>query len=153
MSEWANKAMIAPSEARGEGIGAKPLKFAIVTQRVRLPRQASPVRPKASHQAGSRPEVRSPRGGVRSRRKASAQAALLNPEICRVAGTRIGVLRDAESRRIHAIGRQQTGHRFGEVYGSRRDLRTGHAHTGVIRELGRASCLLQTGAGRRGQSG
>ena len=95
-----NKGLIAPSEARGEGIGAKPLKFAIVTQRVRLPRQASPVRPKASHRAGSRPEVRSPRGGVRSRGKASAQAALLNSEICTVAGTRIGVLRDAESRRI-----------------------------------------------------
>ena len=95
-----NTGLVAPSEARGEGIGAKPLKFAIVTQRVRLPRQASPVRPKASHQAGSRPEVRSPRGGVRSRRKASAQAALLNSEMCIVAGTRIGILRDAESRRI-----------------------------------------------------
>ena len=98
-----NTGLVAPSEARGEGIGAKPLKFAIVTQRVRLPRQASPVRPKASHQAGSRPEVRSPRGGVRSRGKASAQAALLNSEICTVAGIRIGVLRGAESRRLQAL--------------------------------------------------
>ena len=112
--------------------------------------QASPARPKVSHQAGSRTEVLSLRGDVRSRGNASAQAALLNPEICIVAGSGIGVVRGAESRRIASTGRQQTVQRYGELGGPRRGLRTGHAHTGVTRELGRASCLLHSIAGRPG---
>ena len=74
----------------------------------------------------------------------------LSPEICIVAGILIGALRSVESRRVAYHGRQQTGQRYGELGGPRRGLRTGHAHTGVTRELGRASCLLHIIAGRSG---
>ena len=58
------------------------MKFVNVTQLVRRYEPINPTRPKASHRAGSRTEVRSPRGGVRSRGKARAQAVKLNPEKC-----------------------------------------------------------------------
>jgi len=58
------------------------LKYVSITQWVRRREPINPTRPKASHRAGSRTEVRSLRGGVRSRGKARAQAAELNPEKC-----------------------------------------------------------------------
>ena len=60
------------------------MKHVNITQWVRGRRLSSPIRPKASHQVGSRTEGRSLRGGVRSRGKARTQAVSLNPESCRV---------------------------------------------------------------------
>ena len=58
------------------------MKFVNVTQWMRQRVLINPTRPKVSHRVGSRTEVRPLRGGVRSRGKARAQAALLNPEKC-----------------------------------------------------------------------
>jgi hypothetical protein len=58
------------------------VKLVIITQWVRERKLPSPTRPKPSQQVDSRTEVRSPRGGVRSRGKARAQAASLNSEKC-----------------------------------------------------------------------
>lgn len=77
-----NKTLLVPRQARDEGKGREPLKLVIVTQWVRRRMLTNPTRPKASHQAGSRTEVRSSRDGVRSRGEARTQAAELNPEKC-----------------------------------------------------------------------
>src|SRR2546427_11730723 len=58
------------------------LKLVIVTQWVRWGQPTNPTRPKASHQVGSRTEVRSSRDGVRSKGKARTQAAVLSSEKC-----------------------------------------------------------------------
>jgi hypothetical protein len=58
------------------------LKHVIITQWVRQRVLINPTRPKISHRVGSGTEVRSPKGGVRSRGEARAQAAELNPEKC-----------------------------------------------------------------------
>ena len=56
------------------------MKHVNITQWVRGRKLSSPSRPKTSHQVGSRTEVRSPRGDVRSRGEARIQAALLCSE-------------------------------------------------------------------------
>lgn len=58
------------------------MKHVIITQWVRQRELINLTRPKTSHQVGSGTEVRSPKGGVRSRGEARAQAAELNPEKC-----------------------------------------------------------------------
>jgi hypothetical protein len=121
------------------------LKHVNVTQWVRG--NSSPTRPKASHQVGSRAEVRSPRGGVRSRGEARTQAASLNSEKCIMVDRRISPGNRTQSRRCASFGRQQSCPRQGERAGHHRGLRSGHVFRGVIRELGRASRLL--GGSRR----
>jgi len=117
------------------------LKHVNVTQWVRG--NSSPTRPKASHRAGSRTEVRrSKRGRVRSRGKARTQAALLNPEKCIMVDSRTSPGNRTQSRRYLGTGRQQSCSRQGKRAGHHRGLRAGHVDKGVNRELGRASRLL-----------
>ena len=118
------------------------MKHVNVTQWVHRHEPLNPTRPKASHQAGSRTEVRSPRGGVRSRGEVRTQAASLNSENCIVVDNRIGSGNRTESRPYPVTGRQQSCLRQGEWAGRHRGLRAGHGFRGVIRELGRASRLL-----------
>jgi hypothetical protein len=123
------------------------LKHVDVTQWVNGRELANPTRPKASHRVGSRTEVRSSRGGVRSRGKARTQAVLLSPENGMVVDSRIGLGNRTQSRRFQSIGRQQSRSRQGKRAGHHRGLRAGHVFRGVTRELGRASRLL--GSNRR----
>lgn len=58
------------------------MKFVNMTQWVRRRVPINPTRPKASHRAGSRTEVRPPRGGVRSSGEARTQAAESSSEKC-----------------------------------------------------------------------
>ena len=125
------------------------MKHVNVTQWVNGREPANPTRPKASHQVGSRTEVRSPRGGVRSRGKARTQAVLLSPENGMVVDSRIGLGNRTQSRRFQSTGRQQSSSRQGKRTGHHRGLRAGHAFRGVTRELGRASRLL--GSNRRSE--
>jgi hypothetical protein len=118
------------------------LKHVNITQWVRGRRLSSPIRPKASHQVGSRTEGRPLRGGVRSRGKARTQAASLNPEKCIMVDSRISPGNRTQSRPYGVIGRQQSCPRHGKRVGHHRGLRAGHVFKGVIRELGRASRLL-----------
>ena len=118
------------------------MKHVNVTQWVRGRRPSSPTRPKASHQVGSRTEVRPPRGGVRSRGKARTQAASLNSENCIVVDKRISPGNRTQNRQSAPTGRQQSCPRQGKRAGHHRGLRAGHGFTGVNRELGRASRLL-----------
>ena len=108
---------------------------------------SSPTRPKASHQEGSRTEVRPLKGGVRSRAKARTQAASLNSEKCIMVDSRISPGDRTQSRQYPVSGRQQSCSRQGERAGHHRGLRAGHVDKRVIRELGRASRLL--GSNRR----
>jgi len=124
------------------------LKHVNVTQWVRG--NSSPTRPKASHQDGSRAEVRSPRGGVRSRGEARTQAASLNSEKCIMVDRRISPGNRTQSRRCASFGRQQSCPRQGERAGHHRGLRAGHGFRGVARELGRASRLLGENSRTRG---
>jgi len=117
------------------------LKHVNVTQWVRERTLSNPTRSKASHRVGSRTEVRSPRGGVRSRGKARTQAVILSPENGMVVDSRIGPGNRTQSRRFQSIGRQQSSSRQGKRAGHHRGLRAGHAFRGVTRELGRASRL------------
>ena len=123
------------------------MKHVKVTQWVRGRRLSSPIRPKTSHQVGSRTEGRSRKRGVRSRGKARTQAVLLSPENGIVVDSRIGLGNRTQSRRFRSIGRQQSSSRQGKRTGHHRGLRAGHAFRGVARELGRASRLL--GSNRR----
>ena len=109
---------------------------------------SSPTRPKASHRVGSRTEGRPLRGGVRSRGKARTQAAELSSEKCIVVDARISSGDRTQSRRRASTGRQQSCWREGERAGHHRGLRAGHVFKGDVRELGRASRLLE-GASRR----
>jgi hypothetical protein len=118
------------------------LKHVNVTQWVRGRRLSSPIRPKASHQVGSRTEGRPLRGGVRSRGKARTQAASLNSEKCIMVDSRISPGNRTQSRRCGVTGRQQSCSRHGKRAGHHRGLRAGHVGKWVIRELGRASRLL-----------
>ena len=118
------------------------MKHVNVTQWVNGRELANPTRPKASHRVGSRTEVRSPRGGVRSRGKARTQAVLLSSENGMVVDSRIGPGNRTQSRRFQSIGRQQSSSRQGKRTGHHRGLRAGHVSKRVIRELGRASRLL-----------
>jgi hypothetical protein len=124
------------------------LKHVNVTQWVRG--DSSPTRPKASHRVGSRTEVRSPKGGVRSRGKARTQAASLNSEKCIMVDDRIGPGNRTESRRYPVIGRLQSCPRQGKWAGHHRGLRAGHVGKRVIRELGRASRLLGSNSRSKG---
>ena len=126
------------------------MKLINVTQWVRGRKPSSPTRPKASHRVGSRTEGRPLRGGVRSRGKASTQAASLNSEKCIMVDDRISPGNRAESRQYEATGRQQSRGRKGEPAGHHRGLRAGHVSIGVIRELGRASRLLGSHSRSRG---
>ena len=125
------------------------MKHVNVTQWVRGQKPSSPTRPKVSHRVGSRTEVRSPRGGVRSRGKARTQAALLNSENCIVVDSRISPGNRTQSRHHPVHGRQQSCSREGKRAGHHRGLRAGHVGKRVIRELGRASRLL--GSKRRSE--
>ena len=118
------------------------MKHVNVTQWVRGRRFSSPIRPKTSHQVGSRTEGRSRKRGVRSRGEARTQAASLNPEKCIMVDSRTSPGNRTQSRRCARSGRQQSCSRQGKRAGHHRDLRAGHVDKGVIRELGRASRLL-----------
>jgi hypothetical protein len=120
------------------------LKLINVTQWVRGRKPSSPTRPKASHQVGSRTEGRPLRGGVRSRGKARTQAASLNSERSIVVDSRTSPGNRTQSRRYEVVGRQQSSLRQGKRAGHHRGLRAGHVGKWVIRELGRASCLLDS---------
>jgi hypothetical protein len=126
------------------------LKLINITQWVRGRKPSSPIRLKVSHQAGSRTEGRSPRGGVRSRGEARIQAASLNSEKCIMVDDRIGSGNRTERRRYPVTGRQQSCWRQGERVGHHRSLRAGHVFRGVIRELGRASRLLGNNSRTKG---
>jgi hypothetical protein len=112
---------------------------------------SNPIRPKASHQVGSRTEVRPPRGGVRSRGEARTQAVSLNSEIAIMVDRRISPGNRTQSRPYALIGRQQSWPRQGKWTGHHRGLRPGHVFKEVARELGRASRLL--GSKHRKQGG
>jgi hypothetical protein len=124
------------------------LKHVNVTQWVRG--NSSPTRPTASHQVGSRTEVRPLKGGVRSRGKTRTQAASLNSEKCIMVDSRISPGDRIEIRPYAGSGRQQSRERYGKRTGHHRGLRAGHVGTGVIRELGRASRLLGSKSRSRG---
>jgi hypothetical protein len=126
------------------------LKHVNVTQWVRGRRLSSPTRPKASHQVGSRTEGRPRKRGVRSRGKARTQAASLNPEKCIMVDSRISPGNRTQSRRCARSGRQPSSSRQGKRAGHHRDLRAGHVHKRVIRELGRASRLLGNNSRSKG---
>ena len=126
------------------------MKHVNVTQWVNGRELANPTRPKASHRVGSRTEVRSPRGGVRSRGKARTQAVLLSSENGMVVDHRISPGNRTQSRRFQSIGRQQSSSRQGKRTGHHRGLRAGHAFRGVTRELGRASRLLGSNRRKKG---
>jgi hypothetical protein len=118
------------------------LKHVNVTQWVRGRKLSNPTRPEASHQVGSRTEVRPLRGGVRSRGKARTQAASLSSENGIVVDSRISPGNRTQSRRCACTGRQQSCPRQGKRAGHHRGLRAGHVDKRVIRELGRTSRLL-----------
>ncbi len=69
------------------------------------------------------------------------QAALLNPEICIVVVSRITSKASEGKPTYGRSGRQQSPERYGERKGHHRDLRAGHAHKGITRELERARCF------------
>jgi hypothetical protein len=79
---------------------------------------------------------------VRSRGEARTQAASLNSEKCIMVDSRTSPGNRIQSRPYACTGRQQSGPRQGKRAGHHRGLRAGHVGTRVIRELGRASCLL-----------
>ena len=126
------------------------MKHVKVTQWVRGRKLSSPTRPKASHQVGSRTEVRSSKDGVRSRGKARTQAASLNSEKCIMVDSRISPGDRTQSRPYAALGRQQSCSRQGKRAGHHRGLRAGHVGKRVIRELGRASRLLGSNRWKKG---
>ena len=126
------------------------MKHVNITQWVRGRKLSSPTRPKASHPVGSRTEVRPLKSGVRSRGKARTQAASLNPEKCIMVDSRISPGNRTQSRRCARSGRQQSCSRQGKRAGHHRDLRAGHVHKRVIRELGRASRLLGSNSRSKG---
>jgi hypothetical protein len=126
------------------------VKLVNVTQWVRWRKPSSPIRPKVSHQVGSRTEGRSLRGGVRSRGKARKQAASLNLENGIMVDTRIDLGNWIESRRTAFFVRQQSYSRQGKRRGHHRGLRAGHVFRGVTRELGRASRLLGSKSRKEG---
>jgi hypothetical protein len=126
------------------------LKHVNVTLWVRGRQLSSPTRSKVSHQVGSRTEGRSLRGGVRSRGKARNQAASLNSEKCIMVDDGIGPSNRTQSRRYPVRGRQQSCLHQGKWAGHHRGLRTGHGFKWVIRELGRASRLLEEQSRNKG---
>ena len=118
------------------------MKHVNVTQWVRGRKLSSPIRPKASHQVGSRTEGRPRKRGVRSRGKARTQAASLNSGKRIMVDSRISPGNWTQSLGYASIRRQQPCLRQGKRAGHHRGLRAGHMFRGVIRELGRASRLL-----------
>jgi hypothetical protein len=127
------------------------LKHVNITQWVRERKLSSPSRPKVSHQAGSRTEERLRKRSVRSRGEARTQAATLSSEKCIIVDSRISPGNWTQSRPYPRLGRQPSCSRQGKWAGHHRSLRAGHVFRGVIRELGRASRLLESQSRKEGE--
>ena len=100
------------------------------------------AKPKSSQQASSGTEVRSLRKGVRSRGKASAQAAKQNPEIITDGGLKGYPARAGKADTVVYVEGSSPEGATGEPMGHHRDPRPGHVHRGAAHELGRTYCLL-----------